>query len=253
MLNELQYEGIECMTLKELKDHLSITSSDDDALLTSMLTTARSYVEQSHDVAIVTRTLSWHIDNFPGKDILFLPVWPVQSVVITYVDGNGDSQTLSSSLYRTDFKHNPARVEIISGWPGTDDIINAVTVTIVAGFDKAITVTTGTDVVNLTAHGLNNGNRVRFKSTNTLPAPINHQNYYIVNKSDDTFKVAYAPGDTAIDITSTGVGTHYIDLVPEEIKRAIAMRVYRMYDKRDNTTDKVDDYYMQPYRNEIMI
>jgi len=65
------------------------------------------------------------------------------------------------------------------------------------------------DFITDVAHGLLNGDVVSFTTTDTLPAGLSLlTNYYVVEKTDDTFKVSLTKGGTAVDITDTGTGTH---------------------------------------------
>jgi uncharacterized phiE125 gp8 family phage protein len=76
-----------------------------------------------------------YLDWFPECIELRKP--PVQSVSsIAYLDENGDSQTLSSSLYRTDLNSRPSRIEPAYGqsWPSTYGVSNSITVTFLAGY-----------------------------------------------------------------------------------------------------------------------
>lgn len=67
----------------------------------------------------------------------------------------------------------------------------------------------GTDKISLTAHGLSNGDQVWFSSTGTLPAPLKASiRYFVVNKGTNDFQVALTSGGSAINLTSTGSGTH---------------------------------------------
>jgi uncharacterized phiE125 gp8 family phage protein len=64
----------------------------------------------------------------------------LQSVVaITYVDGNGDTQTLDSSIYTVDGDSEPGRVYPAYGecWPAPRCIPKAVKVQYVAGYGDA--------------------------------------------------------------------------------------------------------------------
>jgi microcystin-dependent protein len=82
-------------------------------------------------------------------------------------------------------------------------------------------VDTGTDVITVTAHGINRtGFPIRFSTTTTLPSGISASTtYYAIYVSADTFKIASTEANaiagTNIDITSQGSGTHtvtqYID------------------------------------------
>lgn len=63
-----------------------------------------------------------------------------------------------------------------------------------------------TDVITSAGHGLSNGQRINFIALNTLPTPlIEGTDYYIINKTTDTFKVSLTLGGTAIDITNVGI------------------------------------------------
>lgn len=76
-------------------------------------------------------------------------------------------------------------------------------------------VNTGTDVITITGHGLENFQRVQFTSTGTLPAGITASTTrYVVVLTANTFKVATtyanAYAGTTIDITDVGSGTHTV-------------------------------------------
>ncbi len=77
---------------------------------------------------------------------------------------------------------------------------------------KAITtVDAGTDFLTVAAHGYVNGTAVYFGGTSSLPAPLNATTtYYVVQKTDDTFKVSTTPGTsgTPVDITSAGTAPY---------------------------------------------
>ncbi|MCA9312663.1 MAG: head-tail connector protein, partial [Phycisphaerales bacterium] len=61
---------------------------------------------------------------------------------IAYVDADGNNQTLDSAQYRVDTVSEPGRIELDTAytWPTTDDRLNAVTITIVAGYASAAAV-----------------------------------------------------------------------------------------------------------------
>lgn len=65
------------------------------------------------------------------------------------------------------------------------------------------------NTLTVTSHGCSNGDFVRFRTTGTLPAPLDTStNYYVINKATNTFEVSLTSGGSAIDITDTGSGTH---------------------------------------------
>lgn len=81
--------------------------------------------------------------------------------------------------------------------------------TLASGLTAAFTVTTGTDTIDAVAHGLADGARVRFTTTDTLPAGLKLLvSYFVRNKTDDDFQVSLTAAGSIIDITSAGSGTH---------------------------------------------
>lgn len=79
------------------------------------------------------------------------------------------------------------------------------------GLARPFIATALTNMIACVDHGFVNGSVVRASSTGTLPAPLEAGvPYYVRDVVDDTFKLAEAPGGDAIDLTSTGVGTHSI-------------------------------------------
>lgn len=117
------------------------TNTTDDPLLSLFITAARQAAEQELHRYLITQTLDAYFDAFPGYDDdyqIMLP--PLQSVTsITYVDTDGDSQTLAANQYSVDAKSLPARITPAYGvsWPSTRDQNNAVTVRFVAGYGVA--------------------------------------------------------------------------------------------------------------------
>ena len=137
----------EPITLSEAKNYLKVEDSytDDDTLITAIITSVRQYIERYLSTALITQTIEekWdYIDvrNYQVRQNFNLGVNPVQSVTsITYIDTDGDSQTWSASEYVVDTHRQVARIGIKNGytWPSIQDEINALTVTYVAGSGDA--------------------------------------------------------------------------------------------------------------------
>lgn len=95
-------------------------------------------------------------------------------------------------------------------WDSTDvDAAPALDLDSVALPTATFTADAGTDFATSAAHGLTNGQRVTVSSSGTLPAGLSDTlTYYVVNKTTDTFQLSLTSGGAAVDITSTGSGTH---------------------------------------------
>ena len=133
------------VTLAEAKLHCKVDASDDDALITALITAATEVCEQKLGRAIMAQTWEVTLDAFP--DYVELTRTPVQSITsVKYYDTSGVEQTLSGSAYsfaQDDFGF--ARVDPVYGteWPTARDQINAVAVRYVAGYANAAAVPEG--------------------------------------------------------------------------------------------------------------
>lgn len=152
--------SINPITAAEVWAHLrlNLTGSPaapvDQTHVAALTTAAISYLDGKDGIlgrCLVQQTWTLTLDRFPGArtrqsgfrgitaadDAILVPLPPLRSVTsITYIDTNGDSQTLSSSLYTVDIKSEPGRIVPAYGeaWPVTRDQINSVTVTFAAGY-----------------------------------------------------------------------------------------------------------------------
>lgn len=73
----------------------------------------------------------------------------------------------------------------------------------------AVTVDTSSDEVIRTAHGLNVNDRVHYTSTGTLPSPLASNSVYcVISTTADRYKISTSCGGGAVNITTTGSGTH---------------------------------------------
>lgn len=130
---------VEPVTLAEVKANSRIYLSTDDALLTSLISVARSMTEAALGKALVQTTIDYRVDwCFPSSFVV--PRGPLMSVTsITYVDTAGDPQTLAADQYVVDSYDSDGRIVPAYGvtWPSTRSQINAVTVRYLAGYGAA--------------------------------------------------------------------------------------------------------------------
>lgn len=136
MTTRLISTATEPVSVAEAKTRLRIDDSDDDTDLTMMIAAARAMCEQQIDRSVASSTWELKIDAFPDGEIRLL--WPpIASVTsVTYIDLDGVTQTLSSSLYALDSHSEPGWLlpAIDTEWPDTLDTANAVTVRYTAGY-----------------------------------------------------------------------------------------------------------------------
>ena len=149
MLKLVTAPAAEPITAAEAKTHDRIDGTDSDTLLALYITAARQMTERMFGLALVTQTWDFSFDAFPPATrfdpwgAIPLPLPPLQSVTsISYLDGNGDSQTVSTSVYdvhANPTQPEPGRITLGYGqsWPDVLCIPEAITVRFVAGFGAA--------------------------------------------------------------------------------------------------------------------
>lgn len=128
--------AIEPVSLATAKLHCKIDTSEDDDLVTVLISTARRWCEARIAQQFITATRVLYLDRLPG-DVITIPYPPLQAVSgITYVDSGGTTQTWSSSLYDVDIKTLPGRIRPKWGqtWPDVREQMNAVAVTYTCGY-----------------------------------------------------------------------------------------------------------------------
>lgn len=132
------------VTLAEAKLHLRVDFDDDDDLISSLIVAATQRFDGRDGVGFWLMPQVWRLslDAFPPWQI-DLPGLPVRSIVsITYVDGDGTTQTLAAENYRFDAERYPVRVTPAYGlaWPLARAIDGAVKVTFNAGHADAASI-----------------------------------------------------------------------------------------------------------------
>lgn len=164
----------EPVTLADMKLHLRVDNNDEDELISALIKAARMWCEGYQGRAYLTQTLTVKFDAF--VDCLDLPRPPLQSLTITYVDTDGDTQTLSSTYYSVDTTSEPGRLYLAynQSWPSTRNDKHAVTVTAVCGWETvaAVPAQIKAAIKLLVAHLYENREAVSSLSLHDVPLSI---------------------------------------------------------------------------------
>jgi uncharacterized phiE125 gp8 family phage protein len=133
----------EPVTTAEAKLHLRVSHSDEDTHIARLVAAARRRCETETRRALVTQTWDLTLQDWPCDDRIILPLPPAQSITsITYVDSDGVTQTIASSVYKLS-AGTPGIISLKDdqSWPsGLRDEADPITVRFVAGYGAASTV-----------------------------------------------------------------------------------------------------------------
>jgi len=101
---------------------------------------AVNWIENECRRAIMPQTWKLFMDDWPEDDIIWVPRPRLRQVdSLTYVDTDGDLQTLDASKYQVDTNTEPGRIKPAYGetWPSVRDQFNPITVTFQNGWADA--------------------------------------------------------------------------------------------------------------------
>ncbi|MGN6149882.1 MAG: head-tail connector protein [Rhizomicrobium sp.] len=130
----------EPVTLDQAKAHLKVDTTDDDALITSLISAARARAEWHTGRAFVTQSWTLWLDAWPPGGIIEIPLPPLQSVTSVTAYAMDDSETvLDPATYQVDATSSPARLLLKpnASLPVNLRRINAVAVAFTAGYGGA--------------------------------------------------------------------------------------------------------------------
>lgn len=130
--------SVEPVTLEEAKLHLRVDSDDEDNLIQSLISTARTYCENYTGRAFATQTLEAYLDEFPVGEIE-LPRPPLQSVTsVIYKNSDSVSTTMTvTTEYIVDSDSDVGRIVLPYGksWPSfTAYTVNPIKIKYVTGY-----------------------------------------------------------------------------------------------------------------------
>lgn len=138
----------EPVSLVDVKAHLRIDHSDDDALLSIYVAAATLHVDGRNGTlqrALMPQTWELTLDEFPcgAIEIPLPPLAEITSVV--YDDSDGNEQTIDPANYYVDTVSEPGWVVPIASysWPTPISAANAVRVRFVAGYQEVDSVDNG--------------------------------------------------------------------------------------------------------------
>lgn len=131
----------EPLTLVEVKAHLRLDGGEEDALLLSLITTAREHLERETGLCLMAQSWRLYLDDWPGDGVIRLAKAPVQAIqMITVYDAGGAPVEVSLEDHLLDGEGRPARLWLKHP-PLPGRAMNGIEIDFAAGYGEA-----GTDV-----------------------------------------------------------------------------------------------------------
>jgi len=136
-IKELTYPTSLVISLQAAKDHLRVTTTDEDSVILDCIKAATSMIEQYTGQLLLSRTFCAYLDKGEIASLTPLYIWryPITSISsVKYINTSGDETTISADDYQTDITDSPARIMLTSIPTAKDDIFNAYRIYFTAGY-----------------------------------------------------------------------------------------------------------------------
>ena len=131
----------EPLTLAEVKAHLRLDDADEDALLLSLITTAREFLERETGLCLIVQSWRLYLDLWPKDGVIRILKSPLQAIQsITVYDAAGAAVDVSLADHLLDGAGRPARLWLRNP-PSPGRAVNGIEIDFSAGYGEA-----GTDV-----------------------------------------------------------------------------------------------------------
>lgn len=133
--------SVEPVTLAEAKLHCKVDSTDDDTLITALISAARQQAEHRTNRALITQQWEYTLESFPARIELPMPALvSVQSV--KYLDDNGALQTLANTEYQVVISELVGYIQPAYGksWPSCRVQPDSVVAAFTCGYGNAAAV-----------------------------------------------------------------------------------------------------------------
>ena len=125
----------EPLTLTEAKNYLRVDTSDDDALISALIISARMLVEQRTQRVLITQGWRMTLDKFSHRHFIHVPISPFQTLSAFKVYNLDGSFTLiDPSQYLVDSNTSFARICLVNGLAQPTKPIMGITLDFVAGY-----------------------------------------------------------------------------------------------------------------------
>jgi len=227
----------EPIAFAEMQTHLRITDSNEQTDVERYTRAARRYAERFMHRALVTQRIRTNLTAFANE--IIMPPSPLAQVEsVKYVDSDGATQTLATTVYQIDTLSEPGRIKAAYGqsWPSIRaGDFHPVYVQHIAGYAAPFTCVATTNICTVASRTYSDGDRVRVSNSGgALPTGLSADaDYFVISATGNGFQLATATGGGAVVLTTTGSGTNFMGEVPETIRNGIKILTAHWYEARE--------------------
>jgi uncharacterized phiE125 gp8 family phage protein len=132
--------ALEPVSLAEARAHLRIAHVDEDALIGTLISSARRIVEARTGLFLIEQVWTSYLDDWPDDGIVLLPLSPVTVVGEVGVFGEDDVKAvIDPAHYYADLTSRPPRLLLRGSrvWARPGRIANGIAITVTAGYGPA--------------------------------------------------------------------------------------------------------------------
>ena len=134
-LSLLSGPQFEPLSLSDVKNWLKVTDSSDDALLQSLISSARLAVEAATGRLLISQQWRLTLDLWPGVGTLDSPLTPVRSIArIRVMDAAGAYKDVSAALFALDAGDDRTRIYWGASLPSPGVPKGGIQIDLVAGY-----------------------------------------------------------------------------------------------------------------------
>lgn len=127
----------EALTLADVKAHLRLDGADEDALLASLITTAREHLERQTGLCLMRQSYRLYLDDWPQDGVIQIARGPVQAIEkILVFDDAGDPADITAMDKLLDGAARPARLWLRQP-PRPGQPLNGIEIDFTAGFGES--------------------------------------------------------------------------------------------------------------------
>ena len=129
--------AMEPVSLSEAKAHLRVDTSDEDTLISSLITAARIHVELSSSKVLITQSWKIYFDRWPSKSFCEIPVAPLQGIsAVSVFDAQDNSESVDPAGWFADTVSVTGRLvrRFAALWPDPARAANGIEIALTAGY-----------------------------------------------------------------------------------------------------------------------